>query len=98
MTELSQEARHLGLDEEMQEPEPMQVVAEEDPEPEPERPEWLSPKYASVEEQAKAQAESERRMHEEIQARAKLEERLSALDRTPSNRSSSSRRTPTSSA
>ncbi len=81
MTELSAEAKHLGLDEEIQDPEPMQVVQEE---PEPaaeERPEWLSEKYTSVEEQARAYSEAQAAMHEANQRAKALEERLTALER-----------------
>lgn len=74
--------KHLGLDEPLAEPEPDTSVlqAAQEAEPEPERPDWLSDRYQSVEDQAKAYSEAERRMHETLQYNAELEKRLASIE------------------
>ncbi len=83
MPELSEHAKHLALDEELQQPDPPEVITEEEAqrrEAEAQRPDFLVPRYQTVEEQARAYKEAEREMHETKQQAKQLEERLAALE------------------
>jgi hypothetical protein len=57
----------------------LEVEAPQEPTPETERPEWLDERFASVEDQAKAYAESEKKMTQTQQQYRDIERRLDAL-------------------
>jgi hypothetical protein len=81
--DLGPREKHLGLDEPMQEPEPVDLEAlqpEQPAEAEPEKPEWLDPRFNTVEAQAQAYSAAERQMHAVNQEKADMEKRLAALE------------------